>query len=99
MARTNTIYRQASERGVSEVAVVKYGNGCRIYTRIGGVYRDMPRPATHFDPESVVREAEAWIADRTHCEQMGSPWADQYEGHAPHPGDVVETYGKAEVRA
>jgi hypothetical protein len=94
MARENIIYWQASEQGVSEITVVKYKAGCGVYTRIGAIRRYMPRPVTHFDAESVVREAAAWIADRTRCEQAGNPWANQYDGHVPHPGDVVDIYGK-----
>ena len=93
MAKLNVLYKAASGQGVSEIAVVKFSNGCRIYTRIGATRRDMPRPATHFEVTSVLQEARDWLTDRNRCEAAGNPWANQFDGGAAHPADAFAQYG------
>lgn len=94
MAKLNIIYKAASGQGVSEIAVVQFADGCRIYTRIGASRREMPRPATHFETDSVLREARHWLAGRNRCEEIGHPWANQYEGGAQDPADAFARYGR-----
>lgn len=93
MAKLNILYKATSEQGVSEIAVVKFADGCRIYTRIGATRRDMPRQATHFAVDSVLQEAQEWLAERNRCEINGNPWANQHQGGVAHPADAFARYG------